>query len=1279
MDQAADTSMSMINFQPDPDTLTKSATYDLFKSRGEPSLTYAIAELIDNSLSATKNNIAANKGRNIEVRVYWDRETPENRPNNTVIVVMDNGCGMNNEGLETWATFKLSLDKRKGNESVPLESDQVDHCSNRFLDQQISKFGAGGKEASFHIGKMVRIISKPRNDPNVYELELSEVRLRQKAEKKEDVYKEVVIHRKLADYDNRMTALEEHTTRIDNSSDSYKIKEQIVMKIMKEKEKPLLTEDNPSFTHIFISDVYAKEHGDEFEGPIQKHLADIFSHYLHGPKGNIENEEEKKREMRTQGLQSLQNLNIVLKYFDIKHKKPSEIPLYESDLKRVDTNKMTKYIRAAADCFEFKEGDTPEKKGRFQGIVYYYPYVMGRETFPGDVYSKNDDSDDDDVQIINLKQDPHPQFSIYWAGRLIPCTKIKSLKWTSKEYLKERMQRDVKDGPQQDFPPAECANRIWGIIFLNNSFNVTQNKLTVSEDIKKYIEEEAEYIVRREGDDWSKTRFAQGLNKWINDCHKKYDKEIIFTIPRGIDDYRKLKPDGQYYKYEKISLDGRDKEFQKGEEVILEIAKNHKIIGMIEFFLVKAKGRPVPQRFTGAGGYVCISREDHKSEEFIPISKMDVEGDSNKREKIKEEEKKKYPHEITLKPYDKDSDVVAVTEGCEILSDPSISIGPFEIDVLDREKKSTKGKLPNKKTFSVRILIKYYPKATQQDNHAIAKNKKANRGKQSNILPPEIIYTADATWSVEWKHFSLPKIPDHRLKRAGDYTLELSLEPAIPAERYLRQKPLIHFKVVPNIAKTPCIDTDRLSTDIQMGKPFDMPIIFTDYNEAGARVAGDELLGNLTKPLRNYRIEILRPNVTNVEFERTDVVEDTFWIRNIIVRGEMKPESDHETGFDDVEFIVKFLGNPKSTPDELDLGISCKPGDPAKVDILHDDDPEIPGIKYNETPTFGYLVTDSWGNQITKKDCPDLALNCTFGVYIGSSFRKVKGSFMVNIVDDGPLPDSRYEMLGQKAFRINMHGHERLMGTIDCTVKNHEAKGFKKIMYVNVEAPMPHVLEVRHLDPDQEVEANIQPSSPSSSRPMVMDTASQDMNEDTVTDFPDDDLRKVLDQETETITGENAEDVKMAFATSFATSSQSTSQMNNSTTIERNAPSSTRFRTDIANPISGGDMIRRSGQNLIDSTISSFHPTNSSTPAKRPRTSEIPESSRLANNTQSRPQRQPPVNEPKSSCCGLRKGTDDYVQVTFCKKCYDRNRPNFKFCHNNWLMILTLYYNFKMN
>merc|ERR1719383_1514537 len=158
--------------------------YEYYASGGINPLPYAVAELIDNALGATKNN----KGpREIEVVIQLDDKTG-------YLSVIDNGSGMNTRELNAWAIYRFSKERRTEKFGKKLASGHGSNGSSsgsasngsggahtngvngtasmvngkdsmipRSLNSEISFFGVGGKQAVFFIGEAVRMITKTRD------------------------------------------------------------------------------------------------------------------------------------------------------------------------------------------------------------------------------------------------------------------------------------------------------------------------------------------------------------------------------------------------------------------------------------------------------------------------------------------------------------------------------------------------------------------------------------------------------------------------------------------------------------------------------------------------------------------------------------------------------------------------------------------------------------------------------------------------------------------------------------------------------------------------------------------------------------------------------------------------------------------------------------------------------------------------------------------------------------------------------------------------------------
>ncbi|XP_039983129.1 structural maintenance of chromosomes flexible hinge domain-containing protein 1 isoform X2 [Xiphias gladius] len=191
-DQALPMAMEeRIMFIPHYDTLIQSGMYEYYASEGQNSLPYALAELIDNALSATAKNTGM---RTIELKLLFDES--HGKP---ALIVSDNGCGMNSKQLNNWAVYRLSKFTRENSTFVRQEGYVRPDPVPRSLNSDISYFGVGGKQAVFYIGDSTRMISKPVGSPDVHELVLSKEDFERKERNKEDIYSGIIRNRKPGD------------------------------------------------------------------------------------------------------------------------------------------------------------------------------------------------------------------------------------------------------------------------------------------------------------------------------------------------------------------------------------------------------------------------------------------------------------------------------------------------------------------------------------------------------------------------------------------------------------------------------------------------------------------------------------------------------------------------------------------------------------------------------------------------------------------------------------------------------------------------------------------------------------------------------------------------------------------------------------------------------------------------------------------------------------------------------------------------------------------------
>jgi hypothetical protein len=539
-----------VNIAPHPDTITKSGMYEYYSSRGIDSVVISIAELIDNSLAATKDNDGL---RQIEIRFYEDGK-------DSIMFIIDNGHGMDYFQLTNWAKFKYSKFVRDYRfdethetptslSSTPLTQDsgfmsfssvdlplnRTNRCSTplpngspkaycpRYLDSEINYFGAGGKQAIFNIGAKTKMTTKRRGNKDVLELTLSKQEFDIRSQTNPDqVYKQDIIS---------------HTAKVERQlPEDAPISTRIEYEITESLEHELESFTCCSIQNIESNHITYLKKGSDSLTDWAKNLARIYHYYLHGPKGNTEQYNELAPE--------LSNLQILIKMYNVI--KSGGILKFElkdtTDLREIDTDYETLLVRRAKSIFEF-DIDRPNQSP-IEGIIRYHPYVHDRETLPrlndfeddlcetnsinSHRTNANEFSSEDNEEFRRsqpLKSREKPVFECYWHGRLIPNTNI-DFEWNKYNQKSSKM------------VPEECYNRLSGALFTNHCYKVTQNKLTFidlyqsifqspSPDFFKVVTDNG---VRRRVRGDVKTEFV----KWIGECHTKFDKQVKYSKFQGL-------------------------------------------------------------------------------------------------------------------------------------------------------------------------------------------------------------------------------------------------------------------------------------------------------------------------------------------------------------------------------------------------------------------------------------------------------------------------------------------------------------------------------------------------------------------------------------------------------------------------------------------------------------------------------------------------------------------------------------------------------------------------
>ncbi|KAM9308341.1 structural maintenance of chromosomes flexible hinge domain-containing protein 1 [Gastrophryne carolinensis] len=624
-----------IDFLPHYDTLVKSGMYEYYASEGQNPLPFALAELIDNSLSATAKNVGH---RNIQIRLLFD-ET-QGKP---AIAVIDNGKGMTSIQLKNWAVYRLSKFTRGhyrylflflSDQERYVPPDPVAHS----LNSDISYFGVGGKQAVFFIGQSTRIITKTADSQDIHEFLLSKEDFESKEKNKESIYSSFIRNREPADCS--------HVTEEERYLRSL---------ILEEKAKD-------SFTAVIITGIQSVhiQYLKNFRHLWVRQLAHIYHYYVHGINGNVLGVSRNR----------YKPLDIEICMFE-KGRTPKII-----NLREVIDDMQTLYINSASESFKFKaavEGD-----GIAEGIVRYHPFLYDKETYPEDPYFSTKSSEDDDLEddcflIEKEARGKRPIFECFWNGRLIPYTTIQEFDWCAAP-------------KKRGVIPFECYNRISGVLFTNDKFEVSTNKLTFL-DLALKLQDKNTIFTRISNGQEQRVKIDREFAAWLKNCHEKYDKQIKYSGFQGIitrHDLPSKHKQTPWAAYTSIEWDG--KTYTAGQ-LVKTIKTSPLFYGSIVKFLLYGNHEG---DVYATGGEVMVAvepRQLHDEIKTVSLAKLDRNATLATIKKYIDDEMAKFPDTLAVTWPDGD----ALKENEEKLA--GSPIGAIKIEILNKKGEAVQ-KLP---------------------------------------------------------------------------------------------------------------------------------------------------------------------------------------------------------------------------------------------------------------------------------------------------------------------------------------------------------------------------------------------------------------------------------------------------------------------------------------------------------------------------------------------------------------------------------------------------------
>ncbi|XP_037311851.2 structural maintenance of chromosomes flexible hinge domain-containing protein 1 [Pungitius pungitius] len=559
-----------INFTPHYDTLIKGGLHEYYASESQNPLAYALAELIDNSLSATARNPGV---RTVEIRMVFDGT--QGKP---TVIVLDNGCGMTSKQLKNWAVYRLSKFSREGvTVGGKLEGYTRPEAVPRSLNSDISYFGVGGKQAVFFIGNSARMITKPAGSPDVHELVLSKEEFESRERDKRDIYSTVIKNRKPGD------------------SSHVKEDERCLRALIAEES------GKESFTAVVIGGVL--QHHIAFLKRdfrvLTRQLANLYHYYIHGVHGK----DPKSCSATADHLPKI-DIQITLR------EKPPKCPR-ALNLREVDDDRQTLFLGAAVDAFEFN--CATEDGGTVEGVIRYHPFLYDRETYPQDPDAPpdfhEDDNDCDKESAAGQQAGARkPIFDCFWNGRLIPYTKLHEFDWCA-----------ANKGPKE---LAECYGRISGALFSDDRFNVSTNKLTFM-NLELKLKQKSTIFTRVVNSQKQRGKILKEFTEWLKNCHEKFDKQVKFmgfkgTITRT--DLTTKRMQHPWATFSSIEWDGQ--EYATGQ--LVKSRKTVPIVyGRVGRFLLHGEHKGNVFATGGEVEVVLEPKEFYEAVKIIAISRID--------------------------------------------------------------------------------------------------------------------------------------------------------------------------------------------------------------------------------------------------------------------------------------------------------------------------------------------------------------------------------------------------------------------------------------------------------------------------------------------------------------------------------------------------------------------------------------------------------------------------------------------------------------------------------
>lgn len=868
----------LINFTPHHDTVVESGTFKYYDSEGKKSLPYALADLVDNALDATKNN---SRERRIEIRMMFDDSLGK-----PAVIVLDNGCGMTCKQLNNWAVYKLSK-FRRDSPSGQQGYERPAHVP-RSLNSDISYFGVGGKQAAFYIGKATRMISKPVLSPDVHELVLSKSLFEKKEKSKEETYSTTIFNRRPGDF-----------------AHIKKTEEQFLRDLIAEEG------NKDSFTAVVITEVvpehvhFLKEDLDVWT----RQLAHIYHYYIHGVNGNVQTEVPEATNSDSNEISKID----ILVSLKTKGGNPRVI-----NLRNVNTDMQSLYINASVSTFEFKAWPNADV-GIVEGILRYHPFLYETETYPEDPDTEPAHHDDDDandetdfMNDIQTKKRKKPIFECFWNGRLIPYTTISDFDWCSQPLKGSKV-------------PPECYNRVSGVLFTDDTFKVTENKLTFIDLEKKLKNKDTTFNFTVRGQR-QRTNIQKDFSQWLCDCHEQFDKQVKFMNYQGIITRTDVQPKGKQHPWATFSsVEWHGRVYEAGQ-----LVKTHKTKpiyhGTVKRFLFYGNADGEGDVYASGGQVeICLEPKGlYDSTKTVQLSKLDRNATNEEIKKDIRRDSEKLPTQLKVE-FPKENQW---EDGSTQLA--GTVLGPLKVQILNKKGEpisriSTVG--PQGKKLSVELKLMFHDTTGLHEIISVVAHHSPKWG----------------FWFKEIEH----------LVNLGKYTLYLSTILTDTNEPTFGDRRLPHYKLNFSVTEGRAVqfDVGAMTASPRVGVPFDIPLHMKD-------IYGHPV--NATSDLK----ATLFCNGLDINYEQIKREGKILMIKNVTAKGKLKSCLEPNP----YELHVKLEGFKDDTKI---LVINLLPGVARCIHVIPKDEPIH--VENGNTVQFTIIVQDEIGNTTAN---PKLTAQC---------------------------------------------------------------------------------------------------------------------------------------------------------------------------------------------------------------------------------------------------------------------------------------------------------------